>query len=146
LELWNIRRCVHMAVIMEPSMWHISAIPWKTAYGPQVNKLLKYVTWNKVMAKINNYKNYIAASTIFTIQFMNKIAYMNNKMHDRQRQWRRSIFWIILYNYTTYTTWQLCNKCLHIQFKSIVMYKTSNFPSIFEKQNNVRQIVMMKTE
>jgi hypothetical protein len=25
-----------MAVIMEPSMWHASAIPWKVAYGPQV--------------------------------------------------------------------------------------------------------------
>jgi hypothetical protein len=33
-EFWNIRRCVHMTVIMEPSMWHVSAIPWKAAYGP----------------------------------------------------------------------------------------------------------------
>jgi hypothetical protein len=23
---------------MEPSMWHVSAIPWKAAYGPQVKK------------------------------------------------------------------------------------------------------------
>jgi hypothetical protein len=38
LEFWNIRRCVHMSVIMEPSMWHVSAIPWKAAYGPQVQK------------------------------------------------------------------------------------------------------------
>jgi hypothetical protein len=22
--------------IMEPSMWHVRAIPWKTAYGPKV--------------------------------------------------------------------------------------------------------------
>jgi hypothetical protein len=27
-----------MAVIMEPSMWHVSAIPWKAAYGPQVKR------------------------------------------------------------------------------------------------------------
>jgi hypothetical protein len=35
-EFRNIRRCVHTAIIMEPSMWHSSAIPWKAAYGPQV--------------------------------------------------------------------------------------------------------------
>jgi hypothetical protein len=23
---------------MEPSMWHVSAIPWKAAYGPQEKK------------------------------------------------------------------------------------------------------------
>jgi hypothetical protein len=33
--LRNIRRCVHTAVIMELSMWHSSAIPWKAAYGIQ---------------------------------------------------------------------------------------------------------------
>jgi hypothetical protein len=27
-----------MAVIMEPSMWHVSAIPSKAAYGHQVKK------------------------------------------------------------------------------------------------------------
>jgi hypothetical protein len=32
---------VHMAVIMEPSMWHVSAMPWKAAYGPQVKKTRK---------------------------------------------------------------------------------------------------------
>jgi hypothetical protein len=37
-EFRNIRRCVHTAVIMEPSMWHFHAIPWKAAYGPQVIK------------------------------------------------------------------------------------------------------------
>jgi hypothetical protein len=37
-EFRNIRRCVHTAVIMEPLMWHSSAIPWKAAYGPQVKE------------------------------------------------------------------------------------------------------------
>jgi hypothetical protein len=34
-NFWNIRRCVHTAFVMEPSMWHFRAIPWKTAYGSQ---------------------------------------------------------------------------------------------------------------
>jgi hypothetical protein len=38
LEFWNIRRCVHMAVIMEPSMWHVCTILWKAAYDPQVKQ------------------------------------------------------------------------------------------------------------
>jgi hypothetical protein len=27
-----------LAVIMEPLMWQVSAIPWKVSYGPQVQK------------------------------------------------------------------------------------------------------------
>jgi hypothetical protein len=34
-EFWNIRRCVHTAVIMELLMWHSSVFPWEAAYGPQ---------------------------------------------------------------------------------------------------------------
>jgi hypothetical protein len=38
-----------MAVIMEPSMRHVSAIPWKAAYGPQVKKSLQLpTTWDKI--------------------------------------------------------------------------------------------------
>jgi hypothetical protein len=29
-----------MAVVMEPSMLHVSAIPWKAAYGPQLKKCM----------------------------------------------------------------------------------------------------------
>jgi hypothetical protein len=28
-RFFNICGCVHMAIIMEPSMWHVIAIPWK---------------------------------------------------------------------------------------------------------------------
>jgi hypothetical protein len=33
-----------MAVIMEPSMWHVRAIPWKAAYGPQVIRCHRYLS------------------------------------------------------------------------------------------------------
>jgi hypothetical protein len=32
-ESRNIRTCVYATNIMEPSMWHSSAIPWNVAYG-----------------------------------------------------------------------------------------------------------------
>jgi hypothetical protein len=31
-----------MAVIMEPSMLHVGAIPWKAAYGPQVKNKIAF--------------------------------------------------------------------------------------------------------
>jgi hypothetical protein len=39
LEFWNMCRRVHMAIIMDPLMWHVSGIPWKAAYGPQIKKM-----------------------------------------------------------------------------------------------------------
>jgi hypothetical protein len=38
IELRNISRCVHTAVIMEPSMWHTSAIEGRVAHSPQVKE------------------------------------------------------------------------------------------------------------
>jgi hypothetical protein len=37
-EFRNIRGCVHTAVIIEPSMWHSSAILLKAAFSPQVKE------------------------------------------------------------------------------------------------------------
>jgi hypothetical protein len=48
-----IRRCVHMAVIMEPSMWHSIVIQWKAAHGPQVKECVCPKRENNGRNKIN---------------------------------------------------------------------------------------------
>jgi hypothetical protein len=45
------RDVINMALIMVPLMWHVSAIPWKAAYDPQVKEFVcpkreNQIRWN----------------------------------------------------------------------------------------------------
>jgi hypothetical protein len=42
-----------MAAIMEPSMLHVSAIPWTAVYGPQVKKTKRVPYTRKQWAELN---------------------------------------------------------------------------------------------